>query len=159
MGAGKQGCFAGTVKLYIMIHLTVHRIITGDEGTFGVLLAANKPFALTVERQWLDNTRGISCIPEGEYKVMRCIASPEYGFKNSPRFGDTFNIINVPNRSKILFHKGNLDQDSHGCIIIGEQFGLLHDDFAVLSSRQGFAEFMSLLKGQNEFELTIKNGW
>ena len=142
-----------------MIHLTVHRIITGDQGTFGVLLAGNKPFALTIERQWLDNTRGISCIPAGEYEVKRCIASKEYGYKNSPRFGDTFNVINVKDRSKILFHKGNIDDDSHGCIIIGEQFGTLHGDTAVLSSRQGFAEFMSLLKGHNEFELTIKNGW
>ena len=142
-----------------MIHLTIHRVVTGDDGTFGVLLAENKPFALTVERQWLDNIRGQSCIPTGEYNVKRCIASPEYGFKNSPRFGDTFHVQNVKDRSKILFHKGNVDDDSHGCIIVGEQFGTLHDDIAVLSSRQGFGEFMSLLKGQNEFELTIKNGW
>jgi len=42
---------------------------------------------------------------------------------------------------------------------MNEQFGTLHDDTAVLSSRQGFAEFMSLLKGHNAFELTIKNKW
>lgn len=142
-----------------MIHLTLHRVLTGDEGTFGVLRTDKRPFALTVERQWLNNMRGVSCIPEGEYKVMRCIASPEYGYKNSPRFGDTFNVIDVPGRSKILFHKGNIDDDSHGCIIVGEQFGTLHDETAVLSSRQGFAEFLSLLKGHNEFELTIVNKW
>ncbi len=142
-----------------MIRLTLHRVVTGDQGTFGVLLVDGRPFALTVERQWLDNMRGVSCIPSGEYNVMRCVASPEYGYKNSPRFGDTFNIVNVPNRSKILFHKGNIDDDSRGCIIIGEQFGTLQGDTAVLSSRQGFAEFMSMLKGQNEFELTIKDGW
>ena len=142
-----------------MIHLTIHRLPTSKQGTPGAISVNGIPFALTIEREWLNNMRGISCIPEGEYNVKRCIASPEYGYKNSPRFGDTFHVQNVPDRSKILFHKGNIDDDSHGCIIIGEQFGSLHEDFAVLSSRQGFAEFMSLLKGHNEFELTIKNGW
>jgi len=42
---------------------------------------------------------------------------------------------------------------------MNEQFGTLHGDTAVLSSRQGFAEFMSLLKGNNEFELTVIDGW
>lgn len=144
---------------FSMIHMTLHRLVTGGDGTFGVLITNNTPFALTVERQWLDNMRGVSCIPEGEYTVMRCVASPEYGYKNSPRFGDTFNVIDVPNRSHILFHKGNIDDDSHGCIIVGEQFGKLDGDTAVLSSRQGFGEFMSILKGHNSFELTIKNKW
>ena len=142
-----------------MIHITIKRIATGDDGTFGVLLHERIPFALTVERQWLDNMPGVSCIPEGEYNVKRCLASPEYGFKHSPKFGNTFNVLSVPNRSKILFHKGNIDQDSHGCIIVGEQFGTLSDQPAVLASRQGFSEFLSLLKQHNEFELTIVNHW
>ena len=142
-----------------MIHLTIHRVSTGDSGTYGVLLNNGKPFALTLERQWLGNMPGVSCIPKGEYNVLRCIASPEYGFKNSPRFGDTFHVQNVPYRSKILFHKGNLDDDSHGCILVGSEFGELGTEVGILNSKKGFGRFMKLLKGQSEFGLTIENGW
>jgi len=144
-----------------MDKLIIDRVITGSEGTFGVLsvkVAGEKtPFTLTLERQWLNNQRGISCIPAGKYICLRCNTSPEYGFNDSPKFGDTFVVTDVEGRQYILFHKGNLDEDTHGCILIAEQFGSLHEDTAILSSRQGFGEFMSLLKDKNEFELVILN--
>lgn len=142
-----------------MINLKLHRFETTDEGTFGVLIHNHKPFAVTLERQWLDNKKGISCIPEGEYICKRCRTSPEYGYKDSPKFGDTFQITNVPGRSKILFHKGNIDDDSHGCVLIGEQFGELGLSAAILSSKQGFNEFNLLLHGYDTFKISIINKW
>jgi len=115
------------------------------------------PFALTLERQWLNNKRGISCIPAGKYICLRCNTSPEYNFQDSPKFGDTFVVSDVEGREHILFHKGNLDNDTNGCILVGEQYGTLQDDTAILASRQGYGEFMSLLKGKNEFELVVIN--
>jgi hypothetical protein len=124
--------------------IQLNRVAMTDDGTFGVLLQNGKPFALTLERQWLDNKRNVSCIPAGKYMAVRCNKSVEYGYRDSPKFGDTFVVESVPGRSKILFHKGNIDDDSHGCILVGEQFGKLGRSTAILSSKDGFNEFLKI---------------
>lgn len=129
---------------------TIKRVSTDKDGTFGVLLFNNTPFAVTLERQWLNNKPSISCIPAGNYICKRV---------NSPKFGDTFEITGVPGRTHILFHKGNVDNDSHGCVLIGEKFGILGADSAILDSKGGFNEFMAILKDVDEFNLTIENKW
>ena len=129
----------------------------GRNPTLGTLLFGGRPFALTLERPWLGNRKGESCIPLGDYRCVRCSASPDYDFKDSPGFGDTFQVFEVPLRDKILFHKGNITDDTHGCIIVGEEFGLLGDQEAVLSSKKGFNEFLSLLKHDDEFDLRISD--
>ena len=49
----------------------------------------------TLELPWLDNQKRISCIPEGEYDVIKHV---------SPKFGECFWVLNVPDRSEILLH-------------------------------------------------------
>ena len=127
---------------------TLKRIAMNQYGTFGVLLQGLVPFVLTIERPWLDNRSNISCIPEGNYSCKRV---------NSPKFGDTFEVTDVSGRTHILFHKGNISDDSHGCIIIGEQFESLKGRAAVLSSKKGFEEFKERTSGINSFILSIKN--
>src|SRR3990167_5366010 len=103
--------------------LTIKSFQSTSEGTFGVIFYNNNkgeliPFALTMERKWANNESGKSCIPRGEYICKRII---------SPKFGNTFEVMNVMKRSEILFHQGNLDDDSHGCILIGEMFDPIYD--------------------------------
>lgn len=132
--------------------IELKRISYHNEGTFGVLIDdEGVPFALTVERQWLNNRPSVgsvpgSCIPNGTYTCKRV---------QSPRFGNTFEVRNVPNRTHILFHKGNLMENSRGCIIVGEQFESLKGKPAVLSSAKGYGEFMARLRGVDEFVLVI----
>jgi hypothetical protein len=126
--------------------LIIKRIATGDNGTFGVVMYNDIPFALTLERQWLNNQRGISCIPAGKYICKRV---------NSPKFGNTFEITNVPDRSSILFHKGNLDDDSHGCVLVGEQFEPINGSPGIVASAHGYNEFMLITSNINQFELDI----
>lgn len=126
---------------------TLIRIADIKDGTFGVLLEDDTPFCVTIEREWLNNQRGISCIPVGEYVCKRV---------NSPKFGNTFEVMNVPNRTAILFHKGNIDADSHGCIIVGEQFESLGGKTAVLASGKAFTEFLERTQNLIEFKLEIK---
>lgn len=131
------------------------RVATGPDGTFGVLLLNKSPFALTLERPWLNNRKGVSCIPAGEYSCLRCKNSPDYGYRDSPKFGDTFQVINVPDREFILFHKGNLMDDTRGCILVGEQFEPLHADPGVIASAKGFEEFMTITRDQESFSFNI----
>jgi hypothetical protein len=128
------------------MNITLKRLSTGSQGTFGSLLYKNIPLVQTLEREWLDNAVGKSCIPQGTYTCRRV---------QSPRFGNTFEVTDVEGRTHILFHKGNLDDDSHGCILIGKQNGSLGEDRGILSSKQGFNEFMLLLENKDEFELEI----
>ena len=127
----------------------------GIRPTFGVLVYNGLPFAATLEDPWRNNMVGESCIPLGTYRCIRCRKSPDYGFKDSPKFGDTFQVYDVDGRSRILFHKGNTEEDTRGCILIGEQFDVLGGIPAVLVSRKGFGEFMEILKYDDEFTLKI----
>lgn len=126
--------------------ISLIRISEIEDGNFGVLLDERIPFALTVERIWLDNKKGESCIPRGVYTCKRI---------DSPKFGNTFEVCDVPDRSEILFHKGNVMDDSHGCIVIGEQFESLNGKVAVLSSTKGFGEFLERTKNLVTFELRV----
>lgn len=117
--------------------------------TFGVLIAENHiPFALTLERPWRDNQRGISCIPTGAYVCGRV---------SSPKFGMTFQVLNVSGRQEILFHKGNIQEDSHGCILVGERFEPLYGEPGILSSQEGFDEFLRIVAKVNDFNLYIRD--
>ena len=122
------------------------RISDIDDGTFGVFLDYDIPFCLTLERRWLDNKRGESCIPWGNFICQRV---------QSPKFGETFQVLDVPGRSGILFHKGNINDDSHGCILLGEQFEPINGKNGILASGKAFQEFMQRTHSIDNFVLKI----
>ena len=122
------------------------RVAKTPSYVFGVLLDGGLPFCVTIERPWLDNRKNESCIPEGNY-VCRRVASP--------KFGNTFEVCDVPNRAAILFHKGNLVEDTHGCIVVGEMFESLKGMPAVLSSGKAMKEFLERTATVNEFDLEV----
>lgn len=119
-----------------------------EQGVFGVIFDEIVPFALTLERNWLNNKSGVSCIPTGDFSCKRII---------SPKFGETFEVCEVLGRSHILFHKGNINEDSHGCVLIAEKYEYENGKVFVGESKQGFLEFMARLAGQDKFTLVIKN--
>lgn len=124
------------------------RIFQRLDGTFGILSIDGFPICLTVERSWLNNQIGISCIPTGQYLCRRV---------QSPKFGDTFEVTNVLGRTEILIHSGNVDDDSHGCIILGENFEpWTTGQLSVASSKVAFGEFLKAFEGQDKFELIIR---
>ena len=130
------------------MELKLKRVADNEDATFSVLINGNIPFAVTLEPAWEDNKKGISCIPSGPYSCKRV---------KSPKFGDTFEILDVEERTHILFHKGNSERNTQGCVLIAEEFGRLNGKAAVLASGRGFTEFMSILKEVDEFELIIED--
>lgn len=130
-----------------MKRMTLLRVAQTVNGAFGVLLDDDTlPFAVTLERPWLNNKKGESCIPDGAYLCQRV---------QSPKFGQTFEVTNVADRTSILFHKGNLMDDSHGCILVGEQFGDLQGKPGILVSGEGYGEFMQKLVDKQAFTLNV----
>ena len=130
------------------MELKLKRVADNEDATFGVLINGNIPFAVTLEPAWEDNKKGISCIPSGPYSCKRV---------KSPKFGDTFEILDVEERTHILFHKGNSERNTQGCVLIAEEFCRLNGKAAVLASGRGFTEFMSILKEIDEFDLIIED--
>jgi hypothetical protein len=110
------------------------------------LLIDGKPSFVTLEDAWKDNAKQVSCIPTGTYKIVR---------HKSPRFGKTYKVLDVPDRSEILIHAGNTHEDTQGCILVGLMFGVLGAQTAILSSRTAFEALMNELKDVKEAELEI----
>lgn len=130
--------------------LRLTRISTDvDVGTFGVLQWQEDPapFAVSLEDPWLDNRKNISCIPAGDY-----ICEPY----DSPTHGRTFIVKDVPNRTFILFHKGNTHVNTRGCILIGESFTFIGGIAGIGHSGAGFKEFWERAMLKNELQLEIR---
>ena len=123
------------------------RIEKAEDATYGVLRIDGKTCCMILERPWLNNKRSVSCIPDGIYVCRRI---------NSPSFGETFEVMNVPSRTHILFHSGNTIDDSKGCMLFGTGMGILNGKRGVVNSRKARAEFMKLMKGEEFFPLNIR---
>mgnify|MGYP006077590365 CR=1 FL=1 len=124
--------------------ITLNRFSYHPVGVLGVLRHPDdsKPFC-TIERPWLQNRRFESCIPEGEYIMS---------WRESPRFGWTYEITGVQDRDYILFHAANFPKDVQGCIGLGE--GLMGDRIAVAKSRDAMRRFHSATE-EKEWKLNI----
>ena len=137
------------MKILTLKRISLHNLY----GTFGIVFVeSDPPFAVTLERQWMNNEKGKSCIPTGEYTCKRTF---------SPKFGSTFEVTGVTGRSAILFHKGNIEDDSHGCILVGESFDPVIKDgklipYGITASGAGYRQFMDVFKSESEFKLVVK---
>jgi hypothetical protein len=139
-----------------MMDILLKRVSTCEDGTFGVLIYNKIPFLLTLERPWKDNTRGMSAIPDGTYKVKRTV---------TPKHGNTFEVMNVPGRDAILIHTGNTEADVEGCIMVGMLFGRVEatdpdskqveSQPAVLRSKDAYKMLDEFIGKDTEFNLTI----
>lgn len=119
----------------------------GERGVIGILKIDKEVFCYTLELPDKMNKINEGCIPNKQYKCERII---------SPKFGETFEITNVPGRSYILFHKGNTVDDTSGCVILGSEVGKLRGQRAVLNSGRTFEQFMAIMADKSMFHLTIK---
>ena len=100
----------------------------------------------TLELPWRENQRRVSCIPSGNYKAVKHI---------SPKFGRTFWIKDVPNRSEILIHSGNYNSHTLGCPLVGQTLTDINGDGLrdVTNSRFTMNELLELLP--SEFEILV----
>jgi len=97
-----------------MINLLIIRDTFTDESTIGELFLNSERLCDTLENPWLDNQKNISCIPVGEYPVRLRLAR-ESATKNYLHLL----IQDVPNRNYVLFHRGNTNADTQGCVLVG----------------------------------------
>ena len=73
----------------------------------------------TLELEWDDNMKNISCIPKGIYFAAKEIDDER---------GWVLRFLEVEGRSGILVHKGNFHFDILGCILVGNKKHDLNKD-------------------------------
>lgn len=129
-----------------MTIVEIIRLEETDHGTLGILKLDKRVFCATLEPPDKENAQNVSSIPAQQYMCRRV---------QSPRFGNTFEVQNVPGRSHVLFHAGNTEYDTAGCILLGELGG--HDGpVNVVNSKQTMESFLAELHNEAAFHLTIK---
>lgn len=126
----------------MIVHLD--RIKLTSNETFGTMGTESDFLCFTIERPWLDNKPQVSCIPAGTYDVEKYI---------SPKHGDVWQIMNVPNRSNIELHPANFSSQLLGCIAPGTAMGNIGGIPAVLNSKAAFLMLKNKLP--DKFTLTI----
>ena len=130
------------------MEMTLKRVLFTDDGTQGVLITDGRLKFLTLEPEWKNNARGISCIPEGQYLCKRV---------DTPKHSITFEVMQVPGRDSILIHSGNTEADTEGCILLGMEAGEVDGKRAVLRSKEAFEKFLKLTNDKQTFMLSVKN--
>jgi hypothetical protein len=130
-------------------HIEVRRIRDNGIQTIGRATATNGRQSLdfvTVEPSWILNQQHISCIDIGDYTTEK---------RTSPKEGNHFHLLDVPDRSMILMHVGNFRKNSEGCILVGAHFELLNSDMMVdvAASRATMSRLQALMP--EHFEVTI----
>jgi len=116
-------------------------------GTFGALILSGQFFCVTLENPDIANKRNISSIPAQQYLCRKV---------QSPKWGETYEITNVPDRTHVLLHPGNIVKHTEGCIILAQYPGKLRENRAVLNSGNTYRSFMKRMELHHEFLLTIK---
>ena len=113
----------------------------------------------TIEDDWRDNAPMISCIPAGLYALHRTIYH-KHGY-------ETFEVVGVPDRARILIHPANTEEDLEGCIGVGLRRGKIRvardEDTgavnvlkeAVVASREAFRQLMEVMAPVDEATLEV----
>lgn len=140
--------------------VTLTRDEQNRDGTFGRMRLLSGVIIRTCEDDWLQNARGRSCIPAGMYQLVRTT----YWKHNV----ETFEVVPVPGRTRILVHVGNTEEDTLGCILTGLRRGEImvakDEDTgqpkvmkqAVVESRQAFKLFMQSMAGVDRVPFRVE---
>jgi hypothetical protein len=114
-----------------------HNLGTGGKPTFGTLTSRDGKFeCVTLERSHDDPSH--PCIPQGVYRVTE-----DWHHPNEPTRYRCPELLDVPGRSQIQLHIGNVCGHSLGCILVGDRVA----DDCIEDSGDAFRRLMAYLKG------------
>lgn len=128
------------------MNLSLLRIECSKDGIFSALCnESGKALFSTLEHSY-------DCKPKISDGTYTCVRGKHrlHGMKED---FETFEITGVEGHSGLLFHWGNWNKDSDGCVLIGSD----RVGDTIRDSRRSFASFMELLSGLNEFRITVSS--
>lgn len=124
------------------------------DGIFSELYNGPDLFCVTLEHAYRNDVAWIPKIPRGAtYTCNRGTHNLVTYNKGLPF--ETFEITGIAGHTGILFHPGNFNRDSNGCVLVGKE--LKQDvDWWISHSKDKFAEFMTALADVDEFQLRVE---
>lgn len=143
-----------------MTDAVLTRFETGDQGTFGRLLARRLAL-LSGELPWRGNAANVSCLPpEPGGDPVRYLAMVTH----SPRFGRALYLLGPTSpRAGIRIHPANFMGDDakgfrrqlNGCVSLGERLGWMDGQKAILLSAPAVRRLEKYFGGQ-PFDLEVR---
>jgi Family of unknown function (DUF5675) len=122
-----------------------------DDGILGVLLDDDgDQLAVTLEHSF----NGRPKLPAGTYHCRRGV----HQLHSIPTPFETFEVMDVPDHTGILFHAGNWNEDSNGCILLGRVCTDSSKGCMVTTSQLTFLHFMNALADRDTFTLIVEDG-
>ena len=131
------------IKEAKVIKLKLIRLEETPEGAIGVLMFEEQVFCLTLEPDARDTVR--FQIPVGIHPMRQFKGTEE------TKWHDTLEVV-VKGHTVLLFHSGNVEKHSVGCILLGSEASKLRGQRAVLNSGNTFTRF------KEEVVPTIQDG-
>lgn len=142
-----------------LVIFTLYRDSYSADGIFGLLLDENDvAVATTLEHAYPAKAEDVDTFePKLAPGVYTCLRGKHQLYGMDAPF-DAFEIMDVPSFqgvpvTGILFHVGNYNRDSEGCILLGQTIDV--GQKMVVRSREAFAAFMGGLVGVDSFQLTV----
>ena len=91
---------------------TLTRTPSAPDGVIGDYRSDSGFSAKSVERPWVDNLQGVSCVPPGTY-LVKWLWSAKHD-------ANLYHLTGVPGRDEIEMHPANVFEQLLGCIALGE---------------------------------------
>jgi hypothetical protein len=133
------------------MNLTLTRLQFREDGIFSRLdQEGGAPFCVTLEHSFGLKPK----IPAGSYACVRGTHSLPDAVHFHGLF-ETFEITEVPGHTGLLFHPGNFQSDSEGCVLLGEEIVAGRTGQMITNSDATFERFMALQEGVQTFQLTV----
>jgi hypothetical protein len=133
-----------------MRRFEVVRFGFGQDSTIGILAEVlngnRKRIAFTIEdERRLTKVYGETCIPTGTYELELQTSGElheKYAARYGPRHMGMIHVKAVPGFIGIMFHPGNSDDDTKGCILPGTVPVITQDgEFKVADSQPAYWKF------------------
>lgn len=129
------------------MEIILQRLYQGKDCTIGTLSMDRKILCHTLENPWKDNKEDISSIPEGRYS---CIPY------SSEKYPNVWKLNSVKDRTNVLIHNGNYEEDTEGCILVGSNVANYKGKNMVTNSRLTLNKLHSDIGIGRSFTLIIK---
>lgn len=125
------------------------------DGVFSTLFCDNALFCQTLEHAFEDaDGNYYPKVKRGAtYKCKRGRHRLDHYNKGEPFW--TFEITGVVGHSGILFHPGNFNRNSDGCVLTGEKLHTESNEWWIDNSGLAFGQLMAQLDNVDEFDLEV----
>jgi hypothetical protein len=139
------------------MNLQLRRDAYRADGIFSTVVGENGPVCVGLEHAYLVDGVWTPKIYPGVFTCQRGL----HRLHGMTEDFETFEITGVEDHKNLLFHWGNYNENSEGCVLVGESVvearghGMAHVEM-VTNSRLTFAKFMQLQLGVERFLLTVE---